>query len=58
MTVEIDSESHYVHEEFPITVTITDGVGIKNATLSDYTGEDFILNRSGEDKITKAYSQR
>ena len=53
INVEIDSDSHYIHEEFPITVTIIDGLGIQSATLSEYAGDDFVLKRNGEDEVTQ-----
>ena len=53
INVELEPGSHYIHEEFPMTVTILDGLGIKNATLSEYSGEDFIVKQSGKDKVSQ-----
>ena len=53
INIDINSDSHYIHEEFPMTITIIDGLGIQSATLSEYTGDDFLLKQSGEDKVTQ-----
>lgn len=52
--VKVEPGSHYVHEEIPVTVTIVDGVGMRDASLSEPAGGDFILKQSGEDEVSQA----
>jgi hypothetical protein len=49
--VSIEPGSHYVHEEIPLTVTITQGAGARDLQLSELASNDFGLKQNGEDKI-------
>ena len=52
--VSIEPGAHYVHEEIPLTVTITQGAGARDLQLSELASNDFGLKQSGEDKIYQA----
>jgi hypothetical protein len=52
--VLVDDKPHYVHGEIPITVRITDGTGLTEASLQVPTGNDFTLRQSGADETNQA----
>ncbi|ASJ75680.1 BatD family protein [Granulosicoccus antarcticus] len=56
ITVElvVDNKPHYVHGEIPITVRITDGAGLTDASLQVPGSQDFTLQQTGEDDFSQS----
>jgi hypothetical protein len=52
--VSLEPGSHYVHEEIPLTVTITKGAGARELQLSEPATGDFSLRQNGEDKVYRS----
>jgi hypothetical protein len=52
--VSLEPGSHYVHEEIPLTVTITQGAGARELQLSEPATGDFSLRQNGEDKVYRS----
>ena len=53
-SIELSAETgtHYVLEEIPITVRIRGEGGMREASLEEPAGNDFVLTQTGEDKVS------
>lgn len=52
LEVSAASGTHYVLEEIPITVHIRGTGGMREASLEEPSGNDFVLTQTGEDKVS------
>jgi len=52
ISMTADGKSHYVQEEIPVTVRITTGNNILQASLEEPAANGFILTQQGEDKVS------
>ena len=52
--VLVDDKPHYVHGEIPVTVRITDGTGLTDASLQVPSSSDFTLKQAGNDEISQS----
>ena len=54
LRVEVAPGTHHEHESIPLTVTVTDALGVRDARLVEPAGEDFSLARVGEPTVRTA----